>query len=233
MQAACELYEADWCGILIADLQTQAFILEIWYEVGIGPMQDILFNDIEFTEEFATWAQRLVDQEPMIIPDVEAIRDISPKEYAAYKRLDARSIMGVPFGQHPLGFMVLRNMKRYAGYPEPLKLACFVAMMMLEQIRRGRMEELFRTDEEDDGRLHVRINILGTHHIIIKGQEIYEQNLKHPNRRAWIALLYLLLHKKPVDAGMMIADNWPDEDEEAVRNNLRQAFFRLNNELGA
>jgi hypothetical protein len=54
MKACCDFYDADWCGILIADLQTQVFIPEIWYEPGIGPMQDTLFNDIEFTEEFAT-----------------------------------------------------------------------------------------------------------------------------------------------------------------------------------
>ena len=119
MQTACELYDADWCGILIADLQTQAFIPEIWYEVGLGPMKDTLFNDIEFTEEFATWAQCLVEQKPVVIPNVEAIRETSPKEYEAYQRLDARSIMGVPFGQHPLGFMVIRNLKRYTDHPEP------------------------------------------------------------------------------------------------------------------
>ena len=233
MQTACELYDADWCGILIADLQTQAFIPEIWYEVGLGPMKDTLFNDIEFTEEFATWAQHLVDQEPMIIPDVEAIRNVSPKEYAAYQRLDARAIMGVPFGQHPLGFMVIRNMKRYADRPEPLRLACFVAMMMLEQIRRKRVEDVTRTDDVEDGRLRVRLNFLGPHNVVIKGRQIFEQDLKHPNRRAWITLLYLCLHKKPVDQYRLISENWPDVDEASARNNLRQALFRLNNELGS
>jgi hypothetical protein len=75
MKACCDFYDADWCGILIADLQTQAFIPEIWYEPEIGPMQDTLFNDIEFTEEFATWAKHLIEQKPLIIPDAEKIRE--------------------------------------------------------------------------------------------------------------------------------------------------------------
>ena len=83
-------------------------------------MQDTLFNDIEFTEEFATWAHHLIEQKPLIIPDAENIRQINPKEYEAYQRLEARSIMGVPFGQHPLGFMVIRNMKQYTDRLEPL-----------------------------------------------------------------------------------------------------------------
>lgn len=233
MKACCDFYDADWCGILIADLQTQVFIPEIWYEPAIGPMQDTLFNDIEFTEEFATWAQHLIAQKPLIIPDAEKIREINPMEYKAYQRLDARSIMGVPFGQHPLGFMVIRNMKQYADRPEPLQLACFVAMMMLEQIRRARMEKLTKMREEDDGRFHIRYNILGPHNFVIDGKEIYEQDLPHPNRRAWIIMLYMVLHKRPVDQQKLIADNWPDEEVDTARNSMRQAIFRLHNDLAA
>ena len=233
MKACCDFYDADWCGILIADLQTQAFIPEIWYEPGIGPMQDTLFNDIEFMEEFATWAQHLIEQKPLIIPDAEKIREINPKEYEAYQRLAARSIMGVPFGQHPLGFMVIRNMKQYSDRPEPLQLACFVAMMMLEQIRRARMEKLTKMHEEDNGKFRIRYNILGPHNFVIDGKEIYEQDLPHPNRRAWIIMLYMVLHKRPVDQQKLIADNWPDEEENTARNNMRQAIFRLHNDLAA
>lgn len=80
MKAACDLYDADWCGILIADLQTQLFRPEIWYEVGLVPMKETLFNEIEFTEEYATWAQHLLEQKPLVIPDVEEIRETHPKE---------------------------------------------------------------------------------------------------------------------------------------------------------
>ncbi|MBR2562975.1 MAG: hypothetical protein IKE31_12650, partial [Eubacterium sp.] len=233
MKACCDFYDADWCGILIADLQTQVFIPEIWYEPGVGAMQDTLFNDIEFTEEFATWAQHLIEQKPLIIPDAEKIREINPKEYEAYQRLEARSIMGVPFGQHPLGFMVIRNMKQYTDRPEPLQLACFVAMMMLEQIRRTRMEKLTKMHDEDDGRFRIRYNILGPHNFVIDGKEIYEQDLQHPNRRAWIIMLYMVLHKRPVDQQKLIADNWPDEEVDTARNNMRQAIFRLHNDLAA
>ena len=233
MKACCDFYDADWCGILIADLQTQVFIPEIWYEPAVGPMKDTLFNDIEFTEEFATWAQHLIAQKPLIIPDVEKIRESNPMEYAAYQRLEARSIMGVPFGQHPLGFMVIRNMNQYTDRPEPLQLACFVAMMMLEQIRRTRMEKLTKMHDEDDGRFHIRYNILGPHNFVIDGKEVYEQDLPHPNRRAWIIMLYMVLHKRPVDQQKLIADNWPDEPESTAKNNIRQAIFRLHNDLAA
>ena len=233
MQSACELYEADWCGILTADLQTQLFQPEIWYEVGLGPMKETLFYDIEFTEEYATWAEHLIRQEPLIIPDAEKLRETKPKEYESYKRLNARSIIGVPFGQHPLGFMIARNPKRYIDRYEPLQLACFVAMMMLEQVRRARTEELTRIKEDNDGKFHIRYNILGPHNMLINGREIYEQDLLHPNRRAWVILLYMVLHKGPFNQMTLIADNWPDEPETSARNNIRQAIYRLHNDLAA
>lgn len=129
--------------------------------------------------------------------------------------------------------MVVRNMKRYGDRPEPLQLACFVAMMMLEQIRRQRMEKLFSTHEVDDRKFHIRYNILGSHNVVIDGREIYENELHHPNRRAWIVLLYLVLHRQPVDQDMLIADNWPDEPEDKIKNSLRQSLFRIHNELSA
>ena len=41
MKAACKFYGADWCGILIADLRSQLWRPEMWYDVEAGPMKDI------------------------------------------------------------------------------------------------------------------------------------------------------------------------------------------------
>ena len=97
----------------------------------------------------------------MIIPDTEAIRESNPKEYEAYQRLKARAVIGVPFGQHPLGYMVVRNPIRNISQPEPLQLACFVAMMMVLQKRRIEAERRYISDDtQEDGKLKVRDNIL-------------------------------------------------------------------------
>ena len=233
MKAACDLYEGDWSGILIADLHSQLWRPEIWYDVQTGPMTETLFNEVEMTEEFLTWVKHLKEQKPLVIRDIEAIRETSPDEYAAYKRLDTCSVIGVPFGQHPLGFMVVRNPKKNIEQYEPLQIACFVAMMMLEQKRRLEAEQSFLFSEEavTDGKPHIRYNILGQHSMEIDGITIQEQNLKHPNRRGWVLLLYLMLHKKPVDFAVMARDLWPDEEDAQAKNNNRQAIFRIHQDL--
>lgn len=232
MKAACDLYDADWSGILIADLHSQLWRSEIWYEVGLGPMQETLFHEFEMTDEFATWVQNLVEQKALIIPDIEAIRETSPLEYEAYKRLDARAVLGVPFGQHPLGFMVVRNPKRNIEHYQPLQIACFVAMMMVEQRRRLEAERRYSTaDDLDDGKTHIRYNILGQHSLEINGRHIREHDLEHPNRRGWIILLYMVLHDGPVDLSVLATEQWPDEPDTAFRRNTKQATFRLHSDL--
>ena len=232
MKAACKFYGADWCGILIADLRSELWRPEMWYDVEAGPMKETLFHEFEMTEEFVTWAEHLVSQKPMIIPDTEDIRERNPKEYEAYQRLKVRAVIGVPFGQHPLGYMVVRNPVRNIFQPEPLQLACFVAMMMVLQKRRLEAERRYISDDtQEDGRLKIRYNILGQHSMDINGRRIREQDLAHPNRRGWVILLYLILHKTPVDQLSMAAELWPDEPEKSARANIRQAIYRLHSDL--
>ena len=47
MKAACKFYGADWCGILIADLRSQLWRPEMWYDVETGPMKETLFHEFE------------------------------------------------------------------------------------------------------------------------------------------------------------------------------------------
>ena len=197
MKAACDLYEGDWSGILIADLHSQMWRPEIWYDVHTGPMTETLFHEFEMTDEYVTWVGHLMDQKPLVIPDVEVIKESSPKEYAA------------------------------------LQIACFVAMMMLEQKRRLAAERRFLNSEGevDDGKLRLRYNILGQHSMEIYGSVMREQDLDHPNRRGWLLLLYLVLHKKPIDIAVIARDLWSDEELSQVRNNNRQAIFRIHSEI--
>lgn len=231
MKAACDLYDGDWSGILIADLHSQLWRPEIWYEVKTGAMKETLFHEFEMTEEYSTWVRHLIEQKPLIVKDIEEIRETSPVEYEAYKRLQTHSVLGVPFGQHPLGFLVVRNPKKNIEHYQPLLIACFAAMMMVEQKRRLEAERRFAADEPEDGKMHIRYNILGQHSLEINGLHIHEHDLEHPNRRGWIILLYLVLHGRPIDLSVLAAEQWPDETDVVFKRNTKQATFRLHNDL--
>ena len=232
MKAACELYEAEWCGILTVDMHTGIWKPEIWYDIEKGPMKETRFRDYERNEDYKTWVGHLDKQTPVIIPDVEVTRLDNETEYEAYTRLGVHSVIGVPFGQHPLGFMVVKNPKQNMDKPHPLHIACFVAMMMLEHVRRLQADELtiFDSDPKDNRQL-IRLDVLGPHSLKINGGSYTEKTSRNINRRAWLVLLYLKFHRPEIDQTTLIRDNWMDEDEEKCRNNVRQAITRMHSVL--
>lgn len=232
MQAVCKVYDAEYCGILSVDEETAIWQPEIWFDVNKGAMKDTLIHKYELNEDYSNWVYSLKEQQPIIVRDAETIRSSNPTEYARYRRLEVKSVMGVPFGQHPLGFMVVKNLNRYFDHPELLQIACFVAMMMLRQKRRQETRQRIQAAEgAGDDRQLIRLNLLGPHSLEINGDRIDETNLAHPNRRAWTVLAYLALHTRPQDQNKMFQELWPDEDPENAGVNTRKAISRLHNDL--
>lgn len=84
---------------------------------------------------------------------------------------------------------------------------------------------------EDDRKFHIRFNMLGPHNVVIDGRKFYKKDLQYPNHRAWVAFLYLALHRQPVDQIRMVGEAWPDEPENASCDTLHQALSRLHNDL--
>ena len=122
---ACEFYEADWCGILLLDLDIGVWRPYWWYDVKRGAMADTAFHEFEFSEEFGRWVTALKAGDPVIIEDVDALRETNPAEYRNYKRLEASSIIGVPFWKRPTGFIVIRNPKRNKVDPNMLRIMAY------------------------------------------------------------------------------------------------------------
>jgi len=128
--------------------------------------------------------------------------------------------------------MVVRNPRKNIEQYQPLQIACFVAMMMVEQKRRMEAERRYIPDNApDDGKMHIRYNILGPHSLEINGRRISEHDLERPNRRGWIILLYLVLRRGLVETSVLQAEQWPDEEDAAFRRNTKQAMFRLHSDL--
>ncbi len=43
---ACEFYEADWCGIILLDLDISVWRPYWWYDVKCGEMADTAFHEL-------------------------------------------------------------------------------------------------------------------------------------------------------------------------------------------
>lgn len=109
LRVATNFYDADWCGILDVDGEVGVWTPVWWYNREHGEMARSSFNEFELLEGYGRWLDCLQNHEPVIIQDIEAIKDEYPVEYSLYKRLEAKSILAVPFWKGPKGFLTLKE----------------------------------------------------------------------------------------------------------------------------
>lgn len=220
VKTCCLFYDADWSGILIADRNTGVWEPKIWYDRAADGMAPTLFRENEFFEYFPHWVKALNDGEPVVLPDVEVIRDVSTEEYEGYSRLNARSVLGAPVGENPVGFLVVRNAKRYRTHPDMVQMLAFVG---LSQYYLG--EFLNRTPEEAADAKKVRINLFGVPSVVCRGTVISAKDYRAP--KAWKLLAYLALSKKPRAVYEIAEALWPEEEGGDQSENVRSTVYRL------
>lgn len=134
LKAGAEFYEADWCGVIEGDLEMGAWAPVLWYNVESRAMTSTSFKELEETNNMERWLDALYACKPVIITDTEILKDSNPEEYSLYERCRAKAILAVPFWKNPIGFMIVRNPKRYntdtyeCGFLQALAFVAFSAM---------------------------------------------------------------------------------------------------------
>ena len=225
---ACDFYEADWCEILLIDLDVGVWFPYWWYDTKSGEMADTVFHEYEFSEEFGRWITALKVGDSIVVDNVEALRDSSPEEYENYRRLEADSLIGIPFWKRPTGFLVARNPKKYPLDSNMLRIMAYVAVstvnehQLIQQYRRK--EKRPQIQNEND----LYINLLGTLEVHGSQFDLDERRVNAP--MGWHILVYLLLHReRNVGYGELASALWKEESpqSQAVANKVRGAIYRF------
>lgn len=218
-KAGCMFYDADWCGILIADRVTRMWAPKYWYDRYTDGMTPTLFQENEFFEYFPQWVDALKSGEPLVIHDVDWIKDAYPEEYKGYLRLHVKSVIGAPFGEQPTGFLVVKNPQRYVERPEMLQV---LALIGLSQYSLG--EFIGSIQEENADNKKVRITLFGTPTVTYMGRTVTEENYRSP--QSWHVLVYLALTKKAQSLEHIASALWPEEFEGRAES-VRSALYRF------
>lgn len=113
LAAACSFYDADWAGVIEIDLELNIWATGWWYNIDPTVKQLEKLQEFENLMVMPSIVEAIKKQKPIIFSDVEEIAKSSPKEYQVYRRLEVHSVMAVPFGPKPMGFLVVRNLKKY------------------------------------------------------------------------------------------------------------------------
>lgn len=224
--AATEFYDGDWCGIFDVDLTMKVWTPLWWYNRLTDGMTPTTFMDLEEGDYLHRWIESIQLGKPMIVPDVDALKDTHPEEYQIYKRLHAQSLIAVPFWKRPTGFLLVRNPKRYMQHTSLLQIMAFVAVSSVNEKRLMDSTKLSLTPEVIKNDTDIVINLLGNLEIITSKGVLTEEDIKSP--RMCRMLVYLLLHPKRAASPYTISNAiWPDEDPGSAGKNMKSLVYRF------
>ena len=226
LKAATAFYDADWCGVIDTDIEMKLWTPVWWYDAQVGEMADLEFPEQETNDCAERWVECIQNHTPVAIPDVEAIREEHPEEYALYLNAGVKSLMATPFWQNPMGFLVVKNPRRYKGYTSMLHLLNYTVITSLHEYKmmetlRHRTVSPRITEDRD-----VYISMFGELKITTSKGVITETELKSPKIAR--LLVYLLLSRKAAISPREIQDTiWPDEYCDFPGKNIKGLVYRL------
>lgn len=230
LKATTKFYDGDWCGTIEGDLDMEAWAPVLWYNRKTNGMTPTRFKDMEDTLFLERWVDAIYNAEPIIIPDTSVYKETNPEEYEIYKRLNAQSILAVPFWKNPVGFLIVRNPKRFADRSSFLQALAYVVFSsstekkLIERSQKAFSPEQIHNDKD------VIINIFGDLEIFTSKGTITEEELNSPKISRY--LVYLLLHRDRPAAPRLICDEvWPTEETDNPSSKIKNLTFRLQTEF--
>lgn len=231
LMAAAEFYDGDWCGIIEGDLEMEAWCPVLWYDCETQGMTETKFRELEEFASFERWVQALYDCKPVIIPDTKVYEVSNPGEYELYSRCEADSILAVPFWKNPIGFMIIRNPKRYINYSSFLQVLAYVVFSSVTEKKLLDRESKSFSPETIKKDTDVIVNLLGSLELITSMGVLKEEELNAPVTCRF--LVYMFLHRKQaINPGVIYEAIWEENDLNKAGNKVKATVFRINSAFG-
>ena len=186
-----EFFDADWIGLIDFDLEMGRWSTKIFYNAATGSSSETLIQDAESVDQVLGWLRAIKEQKPIVIENIEDIRDEAPEEYAMYKRLKVESVLGVPYMNCGTGLVVVRNPKRFKTNYQALNLMSYI--ITNEIISKQRREKMVRHTLKDEPKTEqeVYIKLLGEMEIVSKDLRLKGNEIADPIR---LMIAFLATH---------------------------------------
>ncbi len=228
LETACQFYGGDWAGFLDVDLDLNLWTPYIWYNKSPEDQTEILVNEFESSEFLYRWVTAMKENRAVIIPDREEIKDTYPDEYVLYQRLRIHSVLAVPVKPRPMGFLAVRNPKRFVNRSSMLQMLAFVVLAivneqkLLDSVKMAWSPESIKSDTD------ILIHLFGELEIFTSRGVLRESDLKSPKISRLLA--YMIISDRSMIPPREIAETiWPEEayDQENPGKNMRTLIYRL------
>lgn len=178
LKRSIEFFDADWIGLIDFDLEVGAWSTRCFYNKRTGSCTETLIEEAESASQAKRWIKAIQGGSPIVIEDIETIKEEAPEEYEMYKRFRVQSVLGVPYRNCGSGLMVVRNPKRFKRCHEALNILAYV--ITNEIIAKQRRGNIYRRQSEYQPNSYdtVRIDLFGDMTISSKDLFFGEKDMK-------------------------------------------------------
>lgn len=232
LKVACSFYGADWAGILEIDVELDVWNPLWWFNLGPHDETYTLFKEFEIAKFMPNWIQALETGKPIMIPNAKEVQKVYPEEYEVYRRLRVNSVIGVPFGPNPVGFLAIRNPTRYAKYSSMMRELAYVLHRAMAQQQSIDSSNMALAPDEIKSDRDIIVNFFGSMEIKTSKGVLEERNF--PSPRACRVATFLLLNRKSSFTPWEIASAlWPDDPDktETISTYIRGYIHKFRKEF--
>lgn len=224
-----DFYGGNWAGVMDIDTDTRIWRPLFWtYADGVEDRLVERINDLEDAEPIPRWIDSVHDATPIVLTDINEIKETNSAEYELYQRLDVDALMASPFSPNPTGFLVVRNPTRYLKHPSALFIFAYVLHRALAQQYSLEREEVIEEMNPIEQPYDVYISFFGELQIQTAGGTLTEQTINAPKTTQVIE--YLLLKPERAHSTREIHDQlYPDEVFDGNTNSIRGSIYRFSN----
>lgn len=135
LQGAAEFYGAARASVVEADWDLKIGLLTYeWCAEGVEHQKDMLqYLDVE---SFPRWCEFLSLNRPVVIPDMEAIRDTYPDEFQFFQHYGVKSILAAPFSKRiNQGYIAVDDPTHFRDDPTFLFIISYAVVVELNEIK--------------------------------------------------------------------------------------------------
>lgn len=224
LQCAATFYHADRAYIIETDWDLDwGTNTHEWCAEGIQPQKENLINlDMELLPR---WKEAFLHRRPLVIEDVEVIRESEPIEYAILKKQDIHCLLAVPLNRKMTGYLGVDNPKRYLQYSSLLQAFSYAAASELTEENLQNTVTLKSSQYPQVAENEIIINFFGGLEVISAIGVLNEDKIKSPLSCQLLA--FLCLHRKRTVSVRELANRlWPEQLMDNPSKAVRNAVYR-------
>ena len=225
LQGAAEFYGAARASVVEADWDLKIGLLTYeWCAEGIEHQKDML--QYLAVESFPRWCEFLSLNQPVVIPDMEAIRDTYPDEYQFFQRYGVQSVLAAPFSKRVnQGYIAVDDPTRFQDDPTFLFIISYAVVVELNEIKLSQsIAAAQRASKYSDHDVYV--NCLGDLEIRSAKGTLTEEDISSDLCLNLFALI-ITNTKRPLKADRLAAELWPGDVIDNPYRSVSNIAYRL------